>query len=332
MRKWILVIGILFLTLSIFLYSFFFFTQPKIRYKGFGWYGYLADDEINEKSIQLIKKLGGNAININVYYEYNPKNETFILLSNLTKLKEKIELAHKNGLIVFLSPFANLVDGRPTANQIHKPKKFLSQAKNISLQLAKFAAQNKVEIFAVWNELGLAFFDSPNSTSLTNEWLQEVRKEVKKFYKGILTTKEGVQLGLYENYNFSGYDCIGLTFYPFTDSFAKDPFTNITYAGVRSLEEYEEVVKKEYERIERLKEKFGIKCVILGEIGIDVVGDKFVGYDKESNETRAKAYEIVLKNGIGKVDGFFFSKFEGASNPNSTLFKVLTKYFNAPHG
>jgi hypothetical protein len=33
------------------------FTKPKILYKGFGWYGYLADDEINEDSIQLIKKI-----------------------------------------------------------------------------------------------------------------------------------------------------------------------------------------------------------------------------------------------------------------------------------
>lgn len=273
------------------------------------------------------KKLGGNTININVYYEYDLQNESFILLSNLTKLKEKIELAHKNGLIVFLSPFANLVGGRPTASQIFEPQKFLFQAKNISLQLARFAAENNVEIFAVWNELGLAFFKVPNSTSLTNEWLQNVKEEIRKIYSGILTTKEGVQLGLYENYNFSGYDCIGLTFYPFTDSFAEDPYTNITYAGVRSLEEYERVVKEEFKRIEKLKEKFKINCVILGEIGIDVVGDKFVGYDKESNETRAKAYEIILKNGIGKIDGFFFSKFEEAKNSNSILFKIFSKYF-----
>ena len=115
---------------------------------------------------------------------------------------------------------------------------------------------------------------------------------------------------MYENYNFSGYDCIGLTFYPFTTSFAKDPYTNFTYAGVESLEEYEIVVKNELKRIESLKKKFKINCVILGEIGIDVVGGKFVGEDEESNKIRAKAYEIVLGNGKSKIDGFFFNKFE----------------------
>ena len=55
-----------------------------ITYKGFGWYGYLADDEINEETIKKIKNLGGNAININVYYEYDRENQTFILLSKLT--------------------------------------------------------------------------------------------------------------------------------------------------------------------------------------------------------------------------------------------------------
>ncbi|MCM8807869.1 MAG: cellulase family glycosylhydrolase [Candidatus Omnitrophica bacterium] len=283
--------------------------ESKIVYKGFGWYGYLADDEINEESIRRIKELGGNAININVYYEYSLENESFILLSNLTKIEEKIKLAHREGLKVFLSPFANLVGGHYTAGKIYRPQRFLEEAKNISIELAKFAQRNNVEIYAVWNELGLAFFQLPESINLTNQWLQDVREEVKKIYRGTLTTKEGVQLGLYENYNFSGYDCIGLTFYPFTTSFAVDPHTNITYAGVESLEEYEEILKKEFERIKRIKKKNGVDCIILGEIGIDVVGGEFIGDDDEDIKIRTVAYDIVLRNGRGKIDGFFFNRF-----------------------
>jgi hypothetical protein len=292
----------------------------QITYKGFGWYGYLADDEINEESIKKIKELGGNSVNINVYYEYSLENESFILLSNLTKIKEKIKLAHKNGLKVFLSPFANLVGGHYTGGTITKPENFLNGAKNISLELAKFAQENNVDVYAVWNELGLAIHKLPDSINLTNKWLQDVREDVRRVYNGTLTTKEGVQLGLYESYNFSGYDCIGLTFYPLTTSFAKDPHTNFTYAGVESLEEYEIVVKDELKRIEKLKERFNINCVILGEIGIDVVGGKFVGNDEESEKIRAEAYEIVLRNGIGKIDGFFFNKFEG-------LNEIFRKHF-----
>lgn len=282
----------------------------KILYKGFGWYGYLADDEINENSIKTIKELGGNAVNINVYYEYDISSDKFILLSNLTKISEKIKLAHDNGLIVFLSPFVNLVGGHYTASQIEDPEPFLEGAKNISIELAKFAEENHVDIYAVWNELGLAFFKYPNSTNLMNDWLQEVRVKIEPIYHGVLTTKEGVQLDLYKNYNFSGYDCIGLTFYPFTNSFARDPYTNFSYAGVRSLNEYDRVVKNEIEIIKELEEKFGINCTILGEIGIDVVNDTFVGFDYESNITRAEAYRIVLNNSIGVVEGYFFSKFD----------------------
>jgi hypothetical protein len=302
--------------------------KPKeITFKGFGWYGYLADDEISEQSLEKIKELGGNSVNINVYYEYDLENESFILLSNLTRLEEKINLTHQRGLKVFLSPFANLVGGKYTGGSIEKHDKFLDEAKNISVELAKYAQKNKVEMYAVWNELGLAIHKVPNSTAITSEWLQDVQREMKKYYKGILTTKEGVQLGLYENYNFSGYDCIGVTFYPFTTSFAKDPYTNFTYAGVESLDEYEKVVKSEYDKLIKLKKKFNSNCVILGEIGIDVVGGKFVGYDTESKHVRAKAYDSVLKYGENKIDGFFFSKFEYEDGESEELDMVFKKYF-----
>ncbi len=323
-RKFNLLVISLLILCSLWVVYFSFIQKEKNRiiYKGFGWYGYLADDEINEESIKKIKELGGNAININVYYEYSLENESFILLSNLTKIEEKIKLAHENNLTVFLSPFVNLVGGHYTAGMITNPETFLKGAKNISIQLAIFAQKNNVEIYAVWNELGLAIHKLTNSVNLTNKWLQDVRREIRKYYKGILTTKEGVQLGLYESYNFSGYDCLGLTFYPFTTSFAKDPYTNTTYAGVESLEEYEKVVKYEYNKLNELKKKFNLKCIILGEIGIDVVGGKFVGNDEESKKIRAKAYEIILKNGVDKIDGFFFNKFIG--NYTEEILKAFT--------
>jgi len=46
------------------------------------------------------------------------------------------------------------------------------------------------------------------------------------------------------------------------------------------LEEYEKVVKSEYDKLIKLKKKFNSGCIILGEVGIDVVGGKFVGNDE----------------------------------------------------
>jgi len=318
----VLLLLVLFCILLVFQYK-----PKKITFKGFGWYGYLADDDINEEVLKKIKALGGNSVNINVYYEYDPENESFILLSNLTKIEEKIKITHQNGQKVFLSPFVNLVGGHYLANQIKKPERFLKGAKNISVTLALFSQKNSVEIYGIWNELGLALLKVPNSTDLTNEWLQETKREVKKVFDNEITTKEGVQLGIYENYNFSGFDYIGVTFYPFTSSCYTDVYSNITFCGVESLEEYEKVVKKELERLTELREKFKSKGIILGEIGIDVVGGKFVGDNNESNKIRAKAYEIVLRNGKNKIDGFFFSRFEYKNGGSKELDEVLSYYY-----
>ena len=268
----------------------------------------MADDEINEESLERMRELGGNAVNINVYYEYDEDNGSFILLSNLTKIEEKIRIAHDNGFLVFLSPFVNMIGGYYTGGMIEDPDDFLNGAMNITLNLASFAEKNDVEMYAVWNELGLAIHRVKNATMITNEWLQDAREKVRRVYHGILTTKEGVQFGLYEDYNFSGFDCIGVTFYPFTTSFARHPATNQTLAGVETLDEYERVVKDEYRKLNMVKRRFDSECLILGEIGIDVVGGKFIGNDEESRRIRAEAYRIVLENGKG-IDGFFFSKF-----------------------
>lgn len=321
---------IVLILLLTFLISILIILQKKpreITFKGVGWYGYLADDKINKGVLEKIKALGGDSININVYYEYDIENESFILLSNLTKVEEKIKLAHEKGMNVFLSPFANLVGGHYLANQIKTPEKFLKGAKNISLSLAIFGEKNDVEIYGVWNELGLAILKAPNSTELTNKWLQETREEVKKVYDNKITTKEGIQLGIYEDYNFSGFDYIGVTFYPFTSSCHIDEYSNMTFCGVENLEDYEKVVKKELEKLIELKEKFKSKGIILGEIGIDVVGEKIIRNDKESNRIRTEAYQIILKNGKGKIDGFFLSKFEYDDGGSQELDKILKYYF-----
>ncbi len=320
-----LIILVLLISLTFILISILFHQKTeRPKFRGFGWYGYLADDEINEETLERIKELGGNSVNINVYYEYDPENETFILLSNLTKLEEKVKLAHNYNLKVFLSPFINLVGGHYLANQLEgNVKKYLDGARNISIELAKFSRNNDVEIYAIEHELGLSLLKIPNSTNIVNEWLQNTRNDVDKIYDGILTTKEGVQLGLYRDYNFSGFDYIGVTFYPFTTSYAIDPESGMEFAGVESLEEYEKIVREEYKHLTKLKQKFKNKGIILGEIGIDVVGGKIVGNDDESKKIRTNAYEIVLREGKYNIDGFFFGKFEYDNIDNQELYKIF---------
>lgn len=300
-----------------------------LEFRGFGWYGYLADDRIDEQSLQKIKELGGNSVNINVYYEYDPYDEVFILKSNLTRAEENIDLAHQHNLTVFLSPFANLIGGHYLANKIEGDVEgYLDGARNISIQLAEFSQENDVEIYAIWNEMGLSLTKIHNSTDIVNEWLQNTRKDVAEVYDGILTTKEGVQLGNYRDYDFSGFDYIGITFYPFTTSYYTDSYSNMTFAGVESLEEYEKVVKEEYNHLSKLKERFKNDGVILGEIGVDVVAGNFIVNDNESKETRAKAYEIVLINGKDKIDGFFFSRFEHDDGGSNESDEIFNRYFS----
>jgi len=318
---------ILLLISLLFISSLFHVHVKPIKFKGFGWYGYLADEEVNENSLELIKSLGGNAVAISVYYEYDPVTNEFFLLSNMTRVKENIELAQKRGLSVLLFPHVNKIGGAYLANEVKKPERYLKKAKQISISLARFAEENNVEMYAVWNEMGLSLLRVENSTSLVNEWLQDVLMEVKKVYKGSVITKEGVQLGLYMNYNYTGFDYLGFTFYPFTNSCYVDPSINKSFCGVNDLKEYEEIVEEALQNISYLKKKFGNKGVILAEIGIDVVNGTFVGNDERSKEIRAKAYEIVLKKGVGIVDGFFFSKFEREEGGCEKLYTVFRKYF-----
>lgn len=329
MKKKIIAL-ILLVTLFFSLLSIIFrYKDDKPELRGFGWYGHLADDEITEESLQKIKELGGNSVNINVYYEYDLDSQSFVSKSNLKKIEEKIDLAHQHGLIVFLSPFSNLVGGHYLANAIETDvEEYLNGAKTISINLAEFSHDNNVEIYAVWNEMGLSLTKIPNSTKIVNEWLQETRKEVVEVYNGFVTTKEGIQRGFYRDYNFSGFDYIGVTFYPAGESKYTDTYTNMTFTGVESLREYEEIIKEEYDSLVELKQKFGNDGVILGEIGIDVVGGNFVGSDEESKKIRAKSYEILLVNEKNKIDGFFFSRFEYEDGGSEELDQIFKKYFS----
>lgn len=304
-------------------------NRPPRVLRGFGWYGYMADDDITEDGLQKIKELGGNSVSINVYYEYDPSNTEFVLKSNLTKVSEKIGMAHGQRLIVFLSPFANMKGGHYMASQINETvKEYLEEARNISVELARFGEDNHVEVYAVWNELGISLYHVPNSTGIVSEWLQGTRNDVRDVYGGLITTREGVQTGLYEKLNFSGFDYIGVTFYPFTNSTYTDTYSNVTFWGTNSLEEYENVINYEFDNLAALKSKFGNKGIILGEIGIDVVDGDFVGDDLMGQAIRSKAYEMILKDGKGRVDGFYFTKFEHGSGGSDDLDSMFKNYFS----
>ncbi len=319
---------VLVICLSILHFLLLFSRTEHIQYRGFGWYGYNADYEFDMESVDKIKDLGGNSVNLNVYYEYSLETGTFDLKSNLTRVEENIELAHQNDLTVFLSPFVNLVGGHYMANSIvDNTSAYLSGAQDISIELAEFSEENDVELYSIWTEMGLSLIRIPNSTELVNEWIQNTRMKVDNVYDGDITTKEGVQLRVYKDYNFSGFDYIGVSFYPFTDSYYTDPYTNMTFAGVHDLDEYERIVKNEYDNLEELEKKFGSKGIILGEIGIDVVDEKYVGRDNESRQIRAKAYDILLEYGKNSIDGFYFGKFEHKYGGSEKLDDVFKSYF-----
>lgn len=324
---------LLLILLSIALYELFSLLKSDaletLEFKGFGWYGHLADDRIDEQSLQKIKELGGNSVNINVYYEYEPYGESFILKSNLTMVEENIDLAHQHNLTVLLSPFANLIGGHYLANKIEGDVEgYLDGARNISIQLAEFSQENNVEMYAIWNELGLSLTRVPNSTDIINRWLQETRENVGVVYDGFITTKEGVQAGFYRDYDFSDFDYIGVSFYPFTTSYYTDTYTSMTFAGVENLDEYEKIVKEEYNHLLKLKQKFNNTGIILGEIGIDVVGGNYVGNDDDGKKIRANSYEIILKHDKGKIDGFYFGKFEHDDGGSEKLDQTFKKYFS----
>ncbi len=197
-----------------------------------------------------------------------------------------IQTAHKNGLKV----------GLTMAKCMPKSEEISVEAWNSKvIEYAKLAEKHEVEFFAPMNEPEALFGPSASA-----DWGQEILPKIKEVYHGEVIWK-GASIGDIQPApmpepaptNYSGYDYLGFTISRDLDM---------------TLEEFSQRVDYVLDTFLSFAERDNCKGVMITE---------FYGTSMResawSEELDARANEIVLEKGKGKVVGFFALDFLGLS-------------------
>ncbi len=257
-------------------------------------------------NIQKMKDMGMNTVSLSVGFLIEDDGQIGVYTSHTV---EDIQVAHENDMKVMLNP-----------NFYPQPKLEDLDVEELNskiIEVAKLAEENDVELFAPLGEPGVIFH--PN----TGKWRQEILPKIKKVYHGeIFWSGAGIGLPdreLSEEYlkelseqppgDFSGYDYRGISLLILPQGWGEE-------GEGMTLEEYSRYVDNVLKYVSALAEKDNCKVMItefdvlhrffMAEPG--VVVDRLED-GSWSKEEFAKAYEIVLEKGEGKVAGFIAGNF-----------------------
>jgi len=255
---------------------------------------------------------------------FPPDSELVKIMKEIIPIQEEllisnIQTAHKNGLRVALT-MGKCSGGMGLEDWID-----LEAWNSKIIEYAKLAEKHEVEFFAPMNEPEVLFGPSASVT-----WGQEILPRIKEVYHGKIIWKGGAvgdilpDPGQPNPTNFSGYDYLGFTL-------GLESNTGMT------LEDFSQRVDHALDTIIGLAERDNCKGVMISEFYGLLPGK----WEKNSwsEEKEARAHEIVLRKGKGKVDGFFALDFlelsflgediPGLSGPeeSSKTEEVIRKWF-----
>jgi len=221
----------------------------------------------------------------------DPDSELVKKIKKIIPIQEEImianiQAAHRNGLRVGLA----MTKCFPAADNIT-----LEEWDSQVIENAKLAEEYHVEFFAPMNEPEVLFGPSASAT-----WGQEILPKIKDVYSGKIIWKGGAvgdihpDPGQPDQTNFSGYDYIG-----FTLGLASN-------AGM-TMEDFSQQVDHSLDTIIGFAERDDCEGVMITEFYGLLPG----AWERNSwsEEKEARAHEIVLEKGRGKVDGFFVLDF-----------------------
>lgn len=322
MKKIILIILVVLIGLSV--GGFFIWkniSAPKVKYKGI-WMPTLIFQDPNylASNIQKLKDLGVNAIFI---VGVPPQSELWIEKAKAVfppELAERIEetipsqkeiiidniqTAHRNGLKVGLT----IVNPPPEMKDLLDVELLNSKI----IEYARLAEEYDVELFAPMGEPEQIFGER------IGEWRQEILPRVKEVYHGEIVWK-GTGVGLLPDKatiaqipeqppgDFVGYDYIGFSTMHIPRG-SLTPEERLQFANRLTLEDYSKHVEGALDYKLAQSERDNCKGIIITEFGVGRGGSW-------SEEEIARAHEIVLEKGKGRVVGFFVnSDFLGEDLP-----------------
>lgn len=245
------------------------------------YYRGVYEDQYNpEGNLRLIAKakdVGANYLLVRALYSCTETGE--LIGDDVAAeryLREAIATAHGWGMKIFLTPYIESARFWPE-RECELSREGWTEA---VLRWAQFAERNEVELFAPGFEMSLIM-----EADEAGEWLKRILPEIREVYSGKIATAEHPYIGRWEildQHNaFAGYDCIGMTIFPWKK-----------YDGeidLRSLEDYRADVEERAEIIDYLGDKYGINCRFVATLGMDL----WQGGEPDP-ATRARAYEIGL--------------------------------------
>jgi hypothetical protein len=274
--------------------------NEKIKYRGFVWSPRFFE------SLLTAKLAGANIVEIKIDYLVTP-DYNFVPAGDDCKpielkkqregMRKIINQAHNYNLTVHLLPFMRLADWafnirEPPFERVPKEKRqiFLERLTNLSLDLAKFAQENNVEIFTPMVEVHQWV-----GWKRSSQWHQEILPKIRKIYKGELMVTyqnfldligrelQGKEISEDEKYwkdfNYGGYDFVG---------------PNMNANHVNDWETLETVVRKTMDFSEEVAEKYNVSIIyveIFTEIEVD---DLYTSYKGKEEEGKIRYIKLIL--------------------------------------
>lgn len=237
------------------------------------------------KTIKSAKASGSNYLLLKAFYSgtkdgklrgNDPQQEFF--------LRNTINLAHENGMKVFLVPFVDSHDYWVLKDWTLDMDLWTKTV----VKWAEFAEENNVEMYAPGVEMNLIF---PKEE--IGRWYKNILPKIREVYFGNVATAEHPYLGKWEAIDeadgFSGYDCIGAAIYPWSLYQGKN--------DIRSIDEYKSQIEEKSKLVLNTAEKNNINCKIASILGMDF----WMGGFPDAN-ARANGYSAGLD--VLKEQGF----------------------------
>lgn len=242
-----------------------------------GIYQEMYNSKSNLRLISKAKNAGANYLLVRAFYNCDKDGS---LIGNDEEaelyLKEAIATAHNYRIKIFLTPFVESMEFWPERKWQLSAEEWTKAV----LKWARFAEENNVELFAPGFEMAI-IMDKREA----RDWFKEILPQIRQVYSGKVVFAEipyGEQWEFLEESNiFAGYDCVGITIFPWKD-----------YDGAHDMRSFEDLrnhVEEQVKKLNDLGEKYNTDCRFVATQGMD-----FWHGEEPTPGIRAKGYEIAL--------------------------------------
>jgi hypothetical protein len=311
--------------------------NPQIKIRGV-WLSSLDEwlkDGLDQHEIDELKEAGINYVQVVVWPQVLDNESVYVLprsfgnpddrisYNNLLKESSKTEekvISRINALDeAGFGTYLVIYPERYGAHELYGKglrdvEEFLSKMEEITLEYARVAEENDVEMFSPPNELQLWV-----GAERAMKWYEDILPKIKEIYSGEVAPR-----------GLTFYDWDSLNDVPIEKAVAKFNFAGWDYIAsdvycnqIESLEEFKTCLRATIYKSIELKEKYGAKGIIYGEISHLGGSNPELENSKEYN---IKSYDIFSRENLGRADGIFFWNWESYCEEMKKIIKQYYRY------